>query len=107
MNFTDFLILALATWRVSSLLVDERGPWDIFVKIRSLAGMTHDENGEVAEVPDGFFSQLLSCIWCTSVWTGLGIGVLYYLLGDLAVLIFLPLSLSSVAILLSGYIKSI
>lgn len=64
----EILIYILATWRVSSLLVNELGPWDLFMHIRELAGIEHDENKETTIIPDGFFAGVLSCVWCASLW---------------------------------------
>jgi hypothetical protein len=47
--------MALATWRLSSLVVYEDGPLAMFVRLRSVRAL------------DG----VTSCLWCTSVWTGL------------------------------------
>lgn len=58
----EVVLIGLATWRISSLLVNESGPSDIFGKIRRRLGVP--EQGEVK----GFFPSLLSCIWCLSTW---------------------------------------
>ena len=52
----QFIVLALAIWRVSSLLVHEDGPKGIFRWCRNAC-----KNSEL-------FWQLLQCVWCTSVW---------------------------------------
>lgn len=46
------LLAALATWRLSSLLVYEEGPLETFNHIRDLPPLR----------------KLLACFWCTSVW---------------------------------------
>jgi hypothetical protein len=48
----------LAVWRVTHLLNAEDGPWEIFVRIRKLAG-------------PGFMGQLLDCFYCLSLWIAL------------------------------------
>jgi hypothetical protein len=53
-----FLVAALAAWRVAHLLAREDGPWDIVVRLRRCLG-------------DGFWGQLLDCIYCLSLWTSL------------------------------------
>lgn len=65
-----YLILALATWRISNLLVNEDGPGDIFTRLRALVGVRYDDvtfqpsaSNDVAEA--------FTCIWCMSVWVGL------------------------------------
>jgi len=68
MTSFEFIVLGLATWRVSSLLVDEKGPFDIFIRLRKLVGIEHDQDGIPTLIPDGFFPGILSCVWCCSVW---------------------------------------
>lgn len=54
------------------MLVDENGPWDIFEKMRTAAGI---KPGEITS----FFGLLLSCIYCTTVWTTLFMTGIWYL----------------------------
>jgi hypothetical protein len=49
---------ALATWRVTHLLVAEDGPADAVVRLRARAG-------------DGLAGQLMDCFYCMSAWTAL------------------------------------
>jgi len=69
-----FLISILAVWRVASLLVREDGPFDVFMKLRTKAGVQFDEysNPKVTSV----WSGILSCMWCFSVWVGFAIALL-------------------------------
>jgi hypothetical protein len=63
-------IYMLATWRVASLFVNERGPGDVFLRLRRWAGIEHDDSGLKTIIPDNFVAGLLSCVWCCSVWVG-------------------------------------
>lgn len=83
MNAITLAVLALATWRLSVMLVREAGPFFIFKKIRELTGITHDPDGNVLRVPDTFFAGLLSCIWCTSVWVGAILTLAFYFFADI------------------------
>ena len=94
----DMTILALAVWRLSSMLVNEDGPLHIFNKLRYKAGMRYDEHS--SEYPTTQLSELLSCVWCTSVWIAIVASVLYLVLEAAAVYIAMPLALSAVAILI-------
>ena len=50
-----FLVGALATWRVTHLLVEEDGPADVVVRLRRRAG-------------DGWIGQAMDCFYCLSIW---------------------------------------
>lgn len=54
----NLLRLILATWRLTSLLVQERGPDAIFSRLRD-----HYKGSEVGKA--------LECVWCTSLWAAL------------------------------------
>jgi hypothetical protein len=99
MEFTNLLVYGLATWRVSSLFVREDGPFFVFRLIRELAGMTHDENGQVVQIPDRFFAQLLSCVWCTSFWAALFWVILWIIIPEITFILAFLFALSTVAIM--------
>jgi len=100
MTLVEFLVFGLATWRVSSLLVDEVGPFRIFLKLRQLVGIQHDVDDFVSIVPDTFLASLLSCVWCTSVWVGLFWAVMYFV--PYSFYLALPFALSAIAIITSS-----
>lgn len=71
----NYLIHALAAWRLASLLVNEDGPGAVFARLRHKAGVrsvvTRDGQGNptasraaLTPVAEG-----LTCVWCVSVWT--------------------------------------
>lgn len=70
----NYLIHALAAWRLASLLVNEDGPGAVFARLRHKAGVrsvvTRDGQGNptasraaLTPVAEG-----LTCVWCVSVW---------------------------------------
>lgn len=97
MTIIEFVIFGLATWRISSLLVDEPGPFRIFIRIREKVGITHDLDDNVEMIPDGFLPGILSCVWCTSVYLGL-FWTIMYLCVPFALYLALPFALSGMAI---------
>jgi len=105
MTLLEFLIFSLATWRLSSLLVNEAGPFDMFVKIRELTGIQHNEEKEPLVIPGRLFAELLSCVWCTSVWVAIFLFVASQLCLTLALFISTPLALSAVAIILEKHAR--
>lgn len=84
MDFLTLLVLILATWRISSLLVSEDGPFKIFARFRILIIR---------------FTEVFSCLWCASIWIGLGFTILYTRAPEVAFWIALPFALSAGAIL--------
>jgi hypothetical protein len=98
-----YLILALATWRISALLTKEAGPFHVFEKLRELAGITHDSDGGVQMIPSKFFAELLSCVWCASIWVASGWVILYVLVPDIAFMLAFPLALSTIAIFVDRF----
>jgi hypothetical protein len=50
-----FLLCALAVWRVTHLLSEEDGPFDLVLRIRKLFGQ-------------GFFGTLFDCFHCLGLW---------------------------------------
>ncbi|MGQ0443875.1 MAG: hypothetical protein ACT4O2_01795 [Beijerinckiaceae bacterium] len=51
----QFLLAVLATWRVTHLVVEEDGPWNVITRLRRLAG-------------DGFWGGFMDCFHCASIW---------------------------------------
>jgi len=86
-DFIILVVLALATWRVSSLLVNEDGPWDMLVNFRD---WTLDH------------TTLFTCLWCSSVWVALALfGVMYIF--PWVFFFYIPLALSALAIIIDRY----
>jgi hypothetical protein len=100
MSLFDLIVLALATYRLSSLLVDEEGPWELFERLRALAGMRYDALSR--RYGTNQLSQALTCVWCTSVWVGGALALAYYVLGVTLIWLALPFALSAVACLLDA-----
>ena len=101
MNIVYLLIYGLATWRLSSLLCYEAGPKDLFVWIREKAGIKHDEDKTPYMFPVNFWAQLLSCIWCVSVWASGGLLIVRFFLPEITNYFALWLSLSTIAIVIN------
>jgi len=80
-----FVIGALATWRVTHLVVYEDGPWDLIVRVRRRAG-------------DGFWGRLMDCFYCASMWVAATVAFAFR--PNLADWVLLWLGLSGAACLL-------
>lgn len=102
---THLIVYGMAVWRISSLLVRERGPFNVFVHLRAMAGIQHDDNGLPWIIPDRFFSQLLGCVWCSSVWVGILFLPFLLFSPEWSLKLSIPLALSASAILLDVLIQ--
>ena len=103
MSWMLFVVAALCIWRASVMLVEERGPWDVFVHLREKAGIEHDDAGVPVAWKDGLFASLLQCVWCTSVWVAAAYVILYVLLPqEILMLVSMPFALSAAAILIDS-----
>lgn len=90
---TLLALLGLSTWRVSSMLLNESGPADLFGRLRRAL---HTE--EPGLIEPGSLRELFSCLWCFSVWVGLALYLGVRLFPRVAVPVLWILSASSVAI---------
>ena len=64
-----FVLLVLATWRLSSLIAFESGPFDVFGRIRHIVGVRYDEYSQPT-IFKNTFARGIVCFWCVSVWWG-------------------------------------
>jgi hypothetical protein len=55
LSFVELLVAVLAVWRVTHLFWGEDGPFDLFVRLRRLAG-------------ESVGGRLLDCFYCLSLW---------------------------------------
>ena len=96
----DYLILALATWRIASLITYEEGPFEVFERLRTLAGVRSNDYGRYGT---NELARGLICLWCCSTWIG-ALGALTYWWNDSAIWLALPFALSAGAILVDELI---
>ena len=96
----EVVVLCLACWRLSHLVQYERGPLAVFQRIRMLAAVQHGPDGEPLAWPDTELGRLVRCLWCGSVWIGLGLVGLYLYAPDVAVIFSLPFAVSAGAIVI-------
>lgn len=100
---TKLVIYTLAIWRLSNMLVDESGPFDMFGKLRHKAGVKYNTHSK--PYGETFLAQLLSCIYCVSVWISAIFVICDKLSRGLAINFAIPLALSAGAILVGSQIK--
>ena len=100
----DYLVIALAVWRLSSLLVNELGPYVILERLRNKVGVKIEPN---TLIPYGSnqFAELFVCVWCMSFWIGIIAWISYLLNARLTVIIAIPLALSAGAIVIERIVR--
>ncbi len=103
LSWMEFLILILALWRLSCLLIMERGFGDIFLLIREAIGINHTDDGRPNEIPDTNLGRLFSCTWCLSMFLALPLSVLVYFFKDVMILVSLPFAISAGTIIVDKY----
>lgn len=90
------LILTLATWRLTTLLVNEAGPFDVFERLRYAAGVRYDERSE--RYGTNVVARGLICVWCVSVWVGALLALGQWLAPGVVGWLALPFALSAGAL---------
>lgn len=101
----ELVVLALACWRIAALVTYERGPFHLFQRLRTRAGITADEDTGAPEAweADNFVHGLLVCPWCLSVWVGAALTLAYLALPQVTVWLCVPLALSGGAIVVERW----
>jgi hypothetical protein len=102
MSLNTFFYLALAAWRLASLVANEDGPWMVFRRIREQAEKWCKSYRFCREL--GLY-ELFSCEWCNSIWIGAGLTLLYLRIGEAILYLAVPLALSTVAIILKYVVQ--
>ena len=98
---TDLIVLALATWRIASLLAIEDGPGQAFAKFRRDAGVRYDDYSQPYGTTE--LAKGILCIWCVSVWIAFFWAFLYWICPGVAFWLALPFALSAGAILVEAF----
>lgn len=98
MNGVQLVVLALAVWRASSLLVQEEGPFEIFARFRYRIGVRYTKTN--VAIGNNELAKLFTCVWCLSVWIGALAALAWWLAPGPVSLCALPFALSAGAILI-------
>jgi hypothetical protein len=93
----ELVILGLATWRISSLLVNEDGPWDLLGRLRDTLGVSYDELSR--PVGENVIARALTCVWCVSPYLALAFYLAYQLIPGPTMVLGWILAISSIAII--------
>jgi len=100
MTLVQFLVLGLATWRVSSYLAEETGPWLVFDWLRHKAGVRYDKGGNV--YGENELAKQLACMWCLPTVVGVLFTLGWLAFEAMTFYIALPFALSALAIMVNA-----
>lgn len=67
----DVLLWGLIVFTLTHLLTQERGPFGLFARWRSLNGIGLDENGNI--ITSSEWAALWACSTCTAFWIAVGV----------------------------------
>lgn len=87
MDLLTFIVMTLAVWRLTKIVNEEEGPFEIFKYIRA----SFPTDGK-----RGWIGRGIYCFWCVSFWFGLAIGLAY---SPVPFGVIIGLALSALAIL--------
>ncbi|MBP2241197.1 hypothetical protein J2Z40_001759 [Cytobacillus eiseniae] len=109
-SFMELLILAFASFRFTRLLVYDqitefmRKPF--FDEVQET---TEEGVSEEYYVPKtglrGFFGQLLSCYWCTGIWSSLFLCLFYLYFPEIAIPFLLVLAVAGLAAIIETVVQ--
>ncbi|MBY0120999.1 DUF1360 domain-containing protein [Bacillus sp. S/N-304-OC-R1] len=113
LSFMELLVLALASFRLTRLIVYDK----ITEKIRSpffdeLEEENDDGEKEVYLIPKkggirGFIGELLSCYWCTGIWTSIFLCIIYIFYSSKSVPIIVILAVAGLAAIIETILQKI
>ena len=89
----EYLILAFAAWRITSLFYIEDGPGAIFAQFRAWVGVYLDEKSQRQGKNE--LAKMVNCPACLSVWVAGAVALAYWILPALTLWLCLPLALST------------
>ena len=87
MSLVEAIVIGLAAWRLTALVSYERGPGDVFLRLREALGFQHREDGEPTAWPDSFLAGALACPWCMGIWMAAGTWALWEYVCEAAVIV--------------------
>jgi hypothetical protein len=99
----NYLILTLATWRITSLLYVEDGPYTLLARLRARLGVYYDERSQRQGRNE--IAKAFNCPACLSAWVGAFVALAYWLT-TATLWACLPLALSAGAIIIEGMVSN-
>lgn len=100
-SWIAFIMIVLASYRLTHLIVFDKiaEPLrDIFLK------KTETEAHEIKKVPKSMVGYLLTCYWCTGVWSAILLGLMYILIPSVAKYVIFILSIAGGQAILETFV---
>lgn len=102
-SFEMFIIASLAVYRLTLMLNTERGPGDIFGKLRIRLGVRYDEYSK--PYGKGMIAEGILCFYCLSTWIGIATALwlavcMRFGRLDVGIALLVPFAFSGVAVYL-------
>lgn len=96
-----FIVAALAVYRLSLLISKEAGPFEIFARFRTWAGVAFDQYSNPYATNQ--FAEGLLCPFCVSVWLGFCVTIYLWIAGllnieEIAMYPLIPFALSGLSV---------
>lgn len=110
-NFFEFIILALASFRLTRLIVFDkiteflRNPFFDEIQEANEAGIMEIYYTPKHTPIKRFIGELLSCYWCTGVWAAAGVTAGYFLLPAIFLPIVLVLAVAGLAAIFESLVQ--
>lgn len=101
LSWMEFTLIVLASYRLTHLIVFDKiaEPLrDRFLKKKEVG------NHEIKKVPKSMFGYLLTCYWCTGVWSALLLGSLYLFLPTIAKYVIFVLAIAGGQAILESFV---
>lgn len=107
----EFFVLSLASFRLTRLIVFDkitefmRAPF-----FEETVEIDNEGKEEIYFVPKkgfivGFVGELLSCYWCTGVWSSIGIYLFYFLWPTISIPILIVLALAGLSAIIETIVQ--
>jgi len=102
---SDFMIVSLAVFSITYLVVYFDGPFEILWKIRHMCGVERvpvlDSVGQqvdIIEEPVSELAKFIKCHWCLTTWVSFVVSLAYVLLFGVELVLFPFLWLASISV---------
>lgn len=96
-----YLMIILASYRLTHLVVFDK----ITEPIRNLfLKKIENENHEIKKVPKSMIGYLLTCYWCTGIWSAILLCMMYLFLPSFAIYIIFILSIAGGQAILESFV---